>query len=148
MAMREPPAHNCEIHNQNSDLRMTSRSNLRDKVLLVCAAVLVCLVGGGVALTFELYRINQAWFFAGWSSIFLISLVGKQFRTYFRRPAFVAFFGLWMCIHGATVVAMIAWAPFVLWPPILLLELATGFIAAHRLFGTELRQESRAVDDF
>ena len=119
----------------------SARSKFRDRTLLFGAALLVCLIGGGVALAFEIYHINQAWFFFAWSSIFLLPLVGKEFRSYFRQPAFVAFFTVWMGVHGATVVGMIAWVPLLLWPLILLLELAAGFIAAHRLFGFPLHQK-------
>jgi hypothetical protein len=137
--LQENAIHNPEeSQNQRADV---ARSKFRDRILLFGAALFVCIVGGGVALAFEIYHINQGWFFAGWSSIFLFPLVGKEFRNYFRQPAFVAFFTVWMCVHGATVVGMIAWAPLPLWPLILLLELAAGFIAAHRLFGFPLHQE-------
>jgi hypothetical protein len=46
-----------------------------------------------------------------------------------------------MCVHGATVAAMIVWVPLLLWPLILLTELAAGFVAAHRLFGFPLHHE-------
>jgi hypothetical protein len=120
---------------------MAAKGKLRDRILLFGTAASVCVIGGGVALAFEIYHINQAWFFFAWSSIFLLPLVGKEFRTYFRQPAFLAFFTIWMGVHGATVVGMIAWVPLALWPLILLLELAAGFIVAHRLFGFPLHQE-------
>jgi hypothetical protein len=94
---------------------LAAGSKFRDRILLFGVALSVCLIGGGV-LAFEIYHINQAWFFFAWSSIFLLPLVGKEFRSYFRQPAFVAFFAVWMTVHGATVVAMIAWASVVLWP--------------------------------
>jgi hypothetical protein len=114
---------------------MVRKNRIRDRMLLLGAALAVCLIGGAVALGFEIYHINQAWFLFAWSSILLLPLVGKEFRSYFRQTAFVAFFAVWMGIHGATVVGMIAWLPVVLWPLILLLELAAGFIAAHWFFG-------------
>jgi hypothetical protein len=131
------------IHNpeESQNVQMPARSKFRDRILLFGAAVLVCLIGGGVALAFEIYHISQAWFFSAWSSIFLVPLVGKEFRSYFRKPDFIVFFAVWMCVHGATVVGMIAWAPLLLWPLILLLELAVGFLAAHRLFGFPLHQD-------
>src|SRR6267154_2593970 len=124
-------------------VQMTARSKFRDRILLFGAALSVCLIGGGGVLAFEIYHINQAWFFFAWSSIFLLPLVGKEFRSYFRQPAFVAFFAVWMAVHGATVVGMIRWAPAPLWPLVLLLELAAGFIAAHWLFGFPLYQKQQ-----
>jgi len=119
---------------------MAASGKLRDRIFLIGAALSVCLTGGGVALAFEIYHVNQAWFFFAWSSIFLLPLVGKEFRSYFRQPAFIAFFTVWMGVHGATVVGMIAWVPVALWPLILLVELASGFVAAHRIFGFPLHQ--------
>lgn len=124
-----------------SGMQTTTRSKFRDRVLLLVAALSVCVTGGGVVLAFEIYHINQAWFLFAWSSIFLIPMLWKEFRTYFRRPSFVAFFIGWMCVHGATVVAVIARAPVVLWPVILLLELGVGFAVAHWLFRFPLDQE-------
>jgi hypothetical protein len=144
LQQQENAIHNpVESQNQRSEVQIPGRSKFRDRISLFGAALLVCLIGGGVALAFEVYHINQAWFFFAWSSIFLLPLVGKEFRSYFRQRAFVAFFAVWMAVHGATVVGMIAWAPLLLWPVILLLELAAGFIAAHRLFGFPLHQRQQ-----
>lgn len=109
--------------------------------MLFVAALSVCVTGGGIILAFEIHHISQVWFLFAWSSIFLFPLIGKKFRAYFNHKSFVTFFILWMCVHGAIVVIMIVWLPVVLWPLILLIELAAGFMAAHRLFGFPLRQE-------
>jgi hypothetical protein len=141
---QENAIHNPEeSQNQRSGVQIAARSRFRDIVLLFGTALLVCLIGGGVALAFEIYQINQAWFYFAWSSIFLLPLLGKKFRSYFQQPAFVAFFIVWMGVHGATVVGMIVWVPFLLWPLILLLELAAGFFTAHWLFGSPLDQEQQ-----
>ncbi len=119
------------------------RSKLWDRSLLIGAGLLVCAAGVGAGIFGEIYHTNPAWFFFAWNSIFLLPIVGKEFRGYFKRPSFVAFFIAWMCIHGVTVVAMIAWVPVGLWPLLMLLELAAGFIAAHRLFRFPLDQEPK-----
>lgn len=124
-----------------SAMQTATRSKVKDRVLLFVAALSVCVTGGGVVLAFEIHHINQAWFLFAWSSIFLLPLIGKKFRGYFKHKSFVTFFIFWMCVHGAIVVTMIAWLPIVLWPFILLLELSAGFVAAHRLFGLLLHQE-------
>src|SRR5260370_24440563 len=119
------------------------RGKLWDRLLLVGAALLVCAAGVGSGILGEIYHISPAWFFFALNSIFLLPMIGKEFRGNFKQPAFVAFFMVWMCFHGATVVAMIAWASVVLWPLILLMELAAGFIAAHWLFGFPLHQKQQ-----
>jgi len=129
-----------ELQNQLSDYPKPG-SKFRDRTLLLGAALLVGAAGVGSGILGEIYHTNPACFFFAWNSIFLLPLVGKAFRGYFRKPSFLAFFIAWTCVHGATVVAMIAWGPLVLWPLILLLELATGFLAAHSLFGFPWRQE-------
>jgi hypothetical protein len=111
---------------------VTVRSKFRDRILLVGAALSVFFIGGGVALAIEIYHVNEAWFFFAWSSIFLVPLVGGEFRGYFRRQSFVAFFVVWMCIHGATVVAMIAW-------------LSVNPLAADSAAGDSSRIHSRAL---
>jgi|HubBroStandDraft_4_1064222.scaffolds.fasta_scaffold482219_1 hypothetical protein len=125
------------------------RSKLWDRLLLISAALLVCAAGVGSGILGEIYHVNPAWFFFAWNSIFLLPLVGKKFRGYFKRPPFVAFFVAWMCAHGATVVSMIRWAPAVFWPFILLLELAFGFIIARWLFGLPLHERgSRTSQEY
>lgn len=76
---------------------MSSSSKFRDRVFLFGAALSVCLIGSAIVLAFEIHHINQAWFFFAWSSIFLLALIEKEFRGYFRQPAFVAFFTLDGC---------------------------------------------------
>ena len=125
----------------NPQMQMATQSKRRDRIVLIGAALSVCVLGGGAVLAAEIYHVNMAWFFFAWSAIFLIPMLGKEFRGYFKRPAFVLFFVAWMCIHGAVVVGMIAWAQAALWPLILLLEFAAGFLAAHYLFGFPLSKE-------
>jgi hypothetical protein len=112
---------------------------LRDRVLLVGTAFLVCLTTGASFLLGEIYHVNPAWLFFAWNSILLLPILWKELRVYFGRPAFIIFSIGWMCAHGATVLGLMLWVPVILWPLILLLELAAGFIAAHWLFGFPLR---------
>ncbi len=119
------------------------RGKLWDRLLLVGAALLVCAAGVGSGILGEIYHISPAWFFFAWNSIFLLPLVGTEFRGYFRRSSFVVLFVAWMFAHGATVVSMIRWTPVVVWPLILLLELAAGFITAHWLFRFPLHQKQQ-----
>jgi hypothetical protein len=119
---------------------------LTDRLLLVGTALLLCLTGCGSFALGEIYHVNPAWLFFAWNSIFLIPIRWKTFRDYFRNPKFVLFFTVWMLVHGATVVGMMAWLPAVCWPLVVLLELGTGFAAAHWLFGFPLHQHSEEND--
>jgi len=123
---QENAIHNPDSQNQSSTDQKAPRSKFGDRMLLFGAALSVCLFGGGVALAFEIYHISQAWFFFAWSSIFLPPLVEKEFRAYFRQPAFVVFFIVWMGVHGATVAAMNLHLNLVVGKALKLAELATS----------------------
>jgi hypothetical protein len=110
------------------------RGKAWDRLLLLGVALFVCAAGVGAVVLGEIYHIRPTWFFFAWNSIFLVPLVAREFHGYFKRPSFIAFFMAWMCAHGATVVVMMRWAPVGLWPLLMLMELAAGFIAAHWLF--------------
>jgi hypothetical protein len=119
------------------------RGKLRDRFLLVGAALFICAAGVGSGIWGEIHHTNPAWLFFAWYSISLLPLVGKEFRDYFKQPSFVGFFIAWMCVHGATFVAMIAWVPLILWPVVLVLEMGVGFTVAHWLFGFPLHQKQQ-----
>lgn len=126
------------------------RGWLRDKILLTGVAFTVCLIAVGAGILCEALHINLAWFVFAWGAIFLFPLVGKEFRGYFKRPAFFVFFIVWMCVHGATVAAMITWLSVLLWPVVLVLELGLGFTFAHWLFQFPLKkttQRPNALDE-
>ena len=81
------------------------RSKLWDRFLLIGAAPIICGAGVGSGILGEIHHTNPAWLFFAWYSVSLLPLVGKEFRGYFKRPSFVVFFIVWMCVHGATFVA-------------------------------------------
>ena len=123
---------------------MSPRARRKDRILLVGAASLVCVVGCATALLFEIYHISTVWFFFAWSAVIFVPMLRKEFRGYFNRRGFLVFFLVWMSVHGAVVAGMVAWTPIGLWPLILFVELTAGFIAAHYLFGFELHGEPPA----
>lgn len=118
-----------------------SRSMLRDKALLLGAALLVCLIGGAAFLLGEIYHVNPAWIFFAWNSIFMIPMLAREFRGYWKKPAFIIFFLVWMAVHGFVVVSLMRWVSLVYWPIFILLELSAGFVTAHWLFGVSLNQK-------
>jgi hypothetical protein len=103
----------------------------------------VCLFGVGAFWIGDIYHISPAWVFFAWNSIFAIPMLWKPFRPYFRKPLFLLFFLVWICIHGATVVGMIYWLPAGLWPPIMLVEIAAGFLVAKLFFGSHLSSDDK-----
>jgi hypothetical protein len=107
----------------------------RDKALLAGTALSLCVIVGGAFLLGEIYHINPGWIFLAWNSIFLLAVVGGDFRGQFRRPRFVAFFALWMVVHGIVMVILTGWVPILYWAPAIFVDLMAGYFAANILFG-------------
>ena len=112
-----------------------------DRALLIGTALLVCLVSGGAFWIADIYHINPAWIFFAGNSIFAVPMLWKPFHPYIRKPKFIFFFLVWICIHGATVVSMMLWLPVEIWPVVMLLELAVGFIIAKLFFGYQFSND-------
>jgi hypothetical protein len=119
------------------------RSKLWDRVLLVGIALFLCMAGVGSAILGEIYHINSAWIFFAWNSIFLIPIVGRDFRSHRKRPAFIAFFGAWMVLHGAFMVLLTARVPILYWAPFIVSELFVGYFVAYLLFGVLPESQGR-----
>jgi len=112
-----------------------STTGCLDKVLLVGAALLVCIVGGAAFWIADVYHINPMWVFFLWNSLFIVHLSFKDFRTHLRKPAFVAFLIVWGIVHGVVVVAMMRRIPVALWILVISFELLVGYLIADRIFG-------------
>jgi hypothetical protein len=112
-----------------------------DKTILVCAALLVCVIGGAAFWLADKYHMNPAWVFLAWNSIFLIPIVGRDFRSHWKRPPFIAFFGGWMVLHGVVMVLLTGWVPILYWAPFIVLELFLGYFFAYLLFGMPNQSE-------
>src|SRR5579859_5861179 len=108
---------------------------LWDKTLLVCAALLACVIGGAAFWLADKYHMNPAWVFLAWNSIFLIPIVGRDFRSHWKTRPFIAFFGVWMVLHGVVMVILTALIPILYWAPFIALELFVGYLFAYLLFG-------------
>src|SRR5947208_11043608 len=112
--MRVEAAGGAEAESVTPSNPRVTGSGCRDRVLLLGAALLVCVVGGGAFLLGEIYHINPAWLFFAWNSILLIPIIGADFRNQLKKPAFAIFFATWMALHGLVVVALMKWAPIAL----------------------------------
>lgn len=117
------------------------RDGCRDKVLLVGAALLVCVVGVGAFWLADLYHVSAVWIFVAWNSIALVPLFIRDFRTHLRKPSFVAFLFAWTLIHGLLVVALMRWMSMLAMLPILAAELTVGFVLADYMFGIRPEQK-------
>ena len=123
----------------------TSRGGCLDKILLVGAALLVCITGGAAFWLAEEYHLNPAWVFVGWNSIWLAPLFIRDFRTHLRKPAFVAFLLARALIHGLLVATLTRWMSVFAMVPILAVEFTVGLVLADYMFGID-RSESTNSD--
>jgi len=135
--MRDEGTGGAEAESVTQSNPKITRSGCRDKVLLLGAALLVCVIGGGAFLLGEIYHINPAWLFFAWNSILLIPIIGTDFRNQLKKPAFVIFFAAWMAVHGLVVIALMKWVPIALWIPSIGIEFFVGYFVAHYAFHSE-----------
>jgi len=110
-------------------------SILRDKVLLIGVALLATFLLVGAFVAADDYHINPAWVFFTWNSVFLIPIVGRKFKSHWDKPSFIAFFGVWMVLHGAVMVFLTGRITIIYWAPFIALELFVGYFFAFWLFG-------------
>jgi hypothetical protein len=110
-------------------------TGVRDGLLVVGLAILLCVFGvGGFDLARE-YHINDVWVFFAFNSILIIPLFVRGFRGHLKRPSFIAFLAGLAGAHGLVMVTLISWVPLVYWFPLIAVELSAGAWAAYRLFG-------------
>ena len=129
-----------------SDEKHNPRHRPWDRALLFGAALLVVIAGCGSFLIADIYHVRPVWVFLGWNSIALIPAAGRQYRGHFRKPSFVAFFVLWMVIHGAVVVSLMRWVHVIYWIPLIGLELFLGFLTVDLLFGIKPRPKNQHAE--
>ena len=113
----------------------TFESRWRDRMLLLGAALLVCVVEGAAFWYADVYKVNPAWVFFGLNSAAMIPLFARNFREQLKRASFLSFLAGWAIAHGLLVLALMLWVPLLYWIPVLGLEMFAGYIAARLLFG-------------
>jgi FtsH-binding integral membrane protein len=114
------------VNNQGSNIARTAV--LRDRLWLLGAGVLVCVVGGAVFLLGEMYHVNPAWLFFGWNSIFLYFVVAPDFRSHLGSRRFLACLLGWMILHGFFVLFLMRRVSIAFWLPLMAVELAIGYV--------------------
>jgi hypothetical protein len=114
----------------------TDQGGLRDKLLLVASAIVVCVIGVGAFWIAGESHTGPLWVFFGLNAIGFITVVGRKFPNHWKAPSFISFFLAWLLVHGIVATILAAAVPFLYWLPIFGVELFVGFLAARLLFGT------------
>jgi hypothetical protein len=107
-----------------------------DKLLLVGAAVLICVIGVAAFVLGDIYHLNPYWLFLAFGSVGMVPVIARNYPTQFKRPAFVLVFAGWVMVHGLIVAGLIRWVSITFWVPVFGLELLAGYFVIFRLFGT------------
>lgn len=111
------------------------RRKLVDRLLLLCAALLVAVVGVAAFWIVDDYQLNPAWVFAAGAGLVFFLVVGWGYRTKFRSATFVTFFLAWMCLHISVFLLVLAFLGFLYYLPLLVIELWIGYTVAIWFFG-------------
>jgi hypothetical protein len=115
---------------------------LRDKALLVIAALVLAALGFFSFLLGDKYHIRPAWVFAFWLSVGFVAVIGRSLRARFRQLRFVLFFTGWLLVHVLVMLAAMSLLTLPFWIPVLAIELLIGYALTFRLFGLPSNEES------
>ncbi|HXR33501.1 MAG TPA: hypothetical protein VN830_07330 [Verrucomicrobiae bacterium] len=110
-------------------------TGIRDGLLVVGLAILLCLFGVSSFELADKYHVNEVWVFFAWNSILAIPLFVRGFRGHLKRASLIAFLAGLAVAHGLIMVSLMTWVPLVYWFPLIAVELFAGAWAAYRLFG-------------
>lgn len=109
---------------------------VRDRLLMIGAALLLCVLGVGSFSFAGEYHINDTWLFFAWGSFLIIPVFGRAFRGHLKRPSMVPFLGGLTIVHGLVCIGLIKWQiPLVYWIPVFIVEASIGAWAAYHFFG-------------
>lgn len=112
---------------------------LRDKALLVVAALVLAALGFFSFLVSDKYHVRPAWVFAFWLSVGFVAIIGRSLRARFRQLRFVLFFGGWLLVH--VLVMLVAMSLLTHWIPVIGIELLIGYALTFRMFGLPSNEE-------
>lgn len=111
-------------------------AGVRDRLLMIGIAILLCLLGVGSFFLADQYHINDRWLFIAWGSFVVIPALGRAFRGHLKQPFIVPFLGGLTIVHVLVCIGLIKWqVSFVYWFPVFIVEFSLGAWAAYRFFG-------------
>jgi hypothetical protein len=110
-------------------------TGVRDGLLVIALAALLCLLGVGSFYFADQYHIKEVWLFFAWGSFATIPAFLRAFRGHLKRPFVMPFLAVLAIVHGLVCISLIKWrVPFIYWFPIFIVELSVGAWAAYRFF--------------
>jgi hypothetical protein len=110
------------------------RSRIQETFYLICAAILVCVLGVGAFLLADIYHISPLWLFFGLISVAFVAGAREDYRKEFRSPRFVAFVVGWLVINLIVVIVFVSRFGWLWLIPALLLEQVLFYMTAYWLF--------------
>jgi len=111
-------------------------TGVRDGLLVVGLALLLCFLGVGSFFLADEYHISEVWVAFAWGSFLAVPAFLRAFRGHLRQPFIVPFLAGLAVVHGLVFMSLIKWrVPFLYWFPIFIVELSVGAWAAYRFFG-------------
>lgn len=111
-------------------------TGVRDGLVVIGLALLLCLFLLGAFVVADAYHINVLWVCFAWSSILMIPAFLRAFRGHLKRPLMIPFLAGLTMVHGIVFISLIEWrVPVVYWFPIFIVELSAGAWASYRFFG-------------
>lgn len=111
-------------------------TGVRDGLMVIALALLLCLFLLGAFVIADQYHINVLWVCVAWSSILAIPAFMRAFRGHLKRPFLIQFLAILVIVHAIVCLSLIKWhVPLVDWIPIFIVELSLGAWASYRFFG-------------
>jgi hypothetical protein len=111
-------------------------TGVRDGLLVIGLALLLCLFLLGAFVVADKYHINVLWVSFAWSSVLVIPAFLRAFRGHLQRPFLMPFLAGLAIVHGLVFMSLIKWqVSVVYWFPVFIVELSIGPWAAYSFFG-------------
>lgn len=123
-----------ESDNLKSNPKSSFVAQAKDLLLLLGAATAICIAGVASFWLADMFHVNELWVFFAAISIAMVPIIGRGFRSQFKKPTFILFFLVWMTVHSLLVVGLLYRVRLIYWPFILWLELYAGYCIALWLF--------------
>jgi len=111
-------------------------TRVRDRLLMIGIALLVCVFGVGSFFFADEYHINDNWLLFAWVSFLAIAIFARAFRAHLKQPFMMPFLAGLTVVHGLICLGLIKWkVPLLYWLPVLIVEFSLSAWAAYRFFG-------------